>query len=163
MASRKPKPSEDEIARRRARVLSLRAAGLSPANIARQEAEETGDPPRTAAQISADIKAATEERRISGDGERAVQIALEVERLDAIQRIMETVLRGSQGGRCGACGRGGDPALAIKASATLLRVGERRANLVGLDAKFGTEPDRPPDELALRRAETARKLKELNL
>lgn len=161
MATRKPKPTEEELSRRRARVLSLRAAGLSPAQIARQEAEETGDPPRAASQITGDIRAAITERRESGDGERAMQIALEVERLDAVQRIMETVLRGSQGGRCNACGRGGDPGLAIKASQTLLRVGERRASLVGLDAKFGTEPTEPPNKLDELRAARDRKLRSM--
>jgi hypothetical protein len=164
MAARKSKPTEDEQSRRRARVLSLRAAGLSPAQIARQEAEETGAPPRAASAITEDIHAALNERKNSGDGVRSLQIGLEVERLDAIQRIMETVLRGSQGGRCGACGRGGDPSLAIKASQTLLRIGERRASLIGLDAKFGVEPDKPLDlldDLASRRAAKDARLREL--
>ncbi len=159
MAPRKPKPTDDDIARRKARTLSLRAAGLSPTQIARQEAEENGTPQRSIAQINADISEAIAERKLTGG--RALQIALEEERLDAIQRIMETVLRGSQGGRCGVCGRGGDPALAIKASSALLRVGERRASLVGLDAKFGTEPDKAPDKLDELRAKRDQRLKEL--
>jgi low affinity Fe/Cu permease len=162
MAPRKPRPTEDDIARRRARVLSLRAAGLSPAQIARQEAEETSSPPRSVTDITADIQAALNERKNSGDGARSLQIGIEVERLDAIQRIMETVLRGSTGGRCGACGRGGDPSLAIKASQTLLRVGERRANLVGLDAKYGVEPEKAPDKLDELRARRDQKLKALD-
>lgn len=160
MAPRKPRLTKDDIVRRQARLLSLRAAGLSLAQIARQEAEETGAPPRTAEAVAEDIQAALEERK-AADGARGFQIALEVERLDAIQRIMETVLRGSQGGRCGACGRGGDPGLAIKASQTLLRIGERRANLVGLDAKYGTEPEKAPDKLDELRARRDAKMRDL--
>jgi len=151
----------DEIVRRRARVLTLSAAGLTPAAIARQEAEESGSPPRTPDEIAMDLREALSDRKNLDDGSKPLMVTLERERLDAVQRIMEAVLRSSQGGRCRACGRGGDPELALKSSATLIRLSERRSQLMGLDARYG-QPEAPPasaiDEIKARRD---RKLREL--
>lgn len=147
--------------RRRQRVLTLSAAGLTPAQIARQEADENKAEPRTPAEVAADLRAALSDRKAIDDDHRSLAVTLELERLDAIQRIMEAVLRSSQGGRCGACGRGGDPELALKSSGTLIRLADRRASLLGLDFKYGA-PEAPKagpmDELRARRDA---KLKEL--
>ncbi len=151
----------EEMVRRRARVLTLTAAGLTPQAIARQEAEESGSPQRTPDEVAMDLGEALRERKNLDDGQKTLLVTLERERLDAVQRIMEAVLRSSQGGRCRACGRGGDPDLALKSSATLIRLSERRSQLIGLDARYGQPEAQPVSAIDEIKARRDRKLRDL--
>lgn len=145
--------SEEDIAKRRARVLTLRAAGMSPADIAEREARETGEKPRSAHAVALDIARALRGKKAVNDEQRDLLRTLELERLDALQRTTETLLAGAR--------HNNEHALALRAVDRLLRIAERRAALQGLDDK-GQDPVPQPvtefDEIKKRRD---RKMKEM--
>jgi hypothetical protein len=139
-----------EVARRRARVLAMRAMGMSNQAIAEQEARETGKKPRPASAVSVDYRAALKESKTDRDDLRDMAGTLEAERLDRLQQTVETLLRAeAQQGRCNLCGRTGEPQMVLRAANQLVRIAERRAALLGLDLK-GKDMPGPPveDELA---------------
>lgn len=128
------------VKERRDRILQLRAAGMTLSAIAEVELTEgLVTSKRSIAAISGDIKRALRERGEANSATRDDLVTLELERLDLAHRAAETALRSAQGGRCGACGRGGDPAQVMAAIDRILRVGERRSRLQGLDAKAAPE------------------------
>lgn len=145
--------SHEEVRRRRARALTLSAAGMAPADIAEQEARETGKAPRSAKAVAADIARALRDREEIGENERELLIALELERLDSLQRATEALLRVARNDR--------EQSLALRAVDRLLRIGERRSALLGLDAKFGMEAPKQVTEIDEIRKRRDAKMREL--
>jgi hypothetical protein len=142
-----------EVAKRRARVLALRAMGLSNQAIADQEARESGKKGRSASAVSVDYRAALRESKTDRDDLRDMAGTLEAERLDRLQQTVETILRAESQGRCNACGRTAEPAMVLRAANQLVRIAERRAALLGLDLKGKDDHGpQPEDELAKIRA-----------
>jgi hypothetical protein len=140
----------EEVARRRARVLTLRAMGLSNQAIADQEARETGKRARSAHAVSVDYRAALQDTKGDQDALQHLAGALESDRLDRLQQAVETILRSeSQQGRCRECGRSADPQMVLRAANQLVRIAERRASLLDLDQKGkDVKPPEREDELA---------------
>jgi hypothetical protein len=108
-------PPRKQVAARRARVLQLRAAGLSYAEIAKQ----VGLP--TAAAAAQDATRALAERKGLADDQSALFVTLEAERLDSLERTAQSVMRSALSG--------GDHETVLKAVDRLVRVSERRGRL----------------------------------
>lgn len=127
------------------RALQLRVAGMTYDAIAAQEVQR-GLKQRSADAVRADVRKTLSER-LSEPVEHTR--ALDAERLDSLNRAVETVLRAAQGGRCGSCGRGGDDELLLKAAGQMLRLLERRAHLLGHDVQEPevSKPASPLSEL----------------
>jgi hypothetical protein len=129
-----------EVAARRARALSLRAAGLTYQAIS----DELGYPGKGAA--AQDVTRALRDRQGLLTGQVAVFVTLELERLDGLERAVQTVLRQASAE--------GEKSLVLRASDRLLRIAERRAALLGLDATGKGKDEAqvsPLDELRARR------------
>jgi hypothetical protein len=130
----------DRVAARRTRALQLRAAGLTYQAIA----DELGYPGRGAA--AQDVARALAARKSLLDNQAALFVTLELERLDGLERAVQTVLRQASSE--------GDRSMVLRAADRLVRVSERRAKLLGLDADGGERevPEvNPLDELRARR------------
>lgn len=126
------------IVARRARVVTLREAGMSYPEIGRQEvrdAQERGEvvPERSPGAIAMDYTRVMKARKKLAEETGEFDATLELQRLDSLQTVNEAVLRGAQRGRCVTCGRVPDPELVLKATDRLLKISERRAQLRGLD------------------------------
>lgn len=130
-----------EVAERRARALQLRAAGMHYQAIA----SELGY--RTRGAAAQDVTRALKDRQGLLDTQTALFATLELERLDSLERAVQTVMRQASAA--------GEPSLVLRAADRLLRIAERRAALLGLDAdgkgKDEPEPVSPLDELRSRR------------
>jgi hypothetical protein len=129
-----------EVAARRARALSLRAAGLTYQAIA----DELGH--RSAQAACVDVSRALDARKGLLGGQADLFVTLELERLDSLERAVQTVLRQASAD--------GDRSMVLRAADRLVRVSERRAKLLGLDAGGGDSevPEvNPLDELRARR------------
>jgi len=143
----KPDP---EVAARRGRVLELRAAGLTYAQIAAQEGH------RTAAAAVQDATRALQARKGVLYEQAGLFVALESERLDGLQRHVETVIAAAEAE--------GDHLMVLRGVDRLVRVSERRGTLLGMD--LARVRDKPPaakpraaddiDEIAARRAKRRR-------
>jgi hypothetical protein len=110
------RPSTEEVTARRSRVLQLRAAGLSYQEIARQ----TGH--KTAAAAAQDATRALRDRQAVGEP-AGLFGTLELERIDSLERAMQTVLRTAAGK--------GDHETVLKSVDRLTRLSERRSRLLG--------------------------------
>ena len=111
-------PRRDEVAARRARVLQLRAAGLSYQSIA----DQVGLP--TASAAAQDAKRALKDRQHLADDQAALAVTLEAERLDALERAAQAVLQTAV--------KGGDHETALRSVDRLVRLSDRRGRLLGL-------------------------------
>lgn len=128
------------VTERRSKVLRLRASGLSYEAIAQQ----VGLPSANAA--IKDASRALDDRQALLDREAARFIVLEMERLETLQRSMETLLRTAAMQQ--------NQALVLAAVDRLLRISQRRARMLGLDADYGPRKPKPKtqlDELRERR------------
>ena len=144
---------QSEAARRRIRLLTLKARGLTYEQIAEREAEETGRTPRSAHAVALEVAQLLGKKKEINDEQRALLVTLELERLDSLQSQTEALLRQARAD--------GEKALALRAIDRLLRIAERRSALIGLDVKYGQDqPEKasPIDEIKKRRD---RKMKEL--
>lgn len=123
--------------------------------IADAEARQTGRPPRRPEHVARDMRDWLKDRGDLYAEEKPGQVQLEQERLDRVQRAAEQVLRSEQAAACGVCGRHPDPALVLRAVDRVLRVLERRSQLLALDESPRERQAPPPveDELARRRRE----------
>jgi hypothetical protein len=131
---------QEQVAARRQRALQLRAAGLTYQAIS----DELGYPGRGAA--AQDVTRALKDRQGLLTAQAAVFVTLELERLDGLERAVQTVLRQASGE--------GEKSLVLRASDRLLRIAERRAALLGLDVRSKAEQEAsasPLDELRARR------------
>lgn len=129
-----------EVAARRQRALQLRAAGFTYQAIS---AELGYRHPGNAAQ---DVTRALTDRKAALDGQRDLFTVLELERLDALERAVQTVMRQASAE--------GEKSLVLRAADRLVRVSERRAKLLGLDAgpaQGEVVEVSPLDELRARR------------
>lgn len=145
---------QSDAARRRIRLLTLKAHGFTYEQIAEREAEETGRPPRPAHAIAREISQLLGKKKEINDEQRAFMVTLELERLDALQASTEALLRQAR--------NDGEKALALRAIDRLLRIAERRSALIGLDVKYGqieAPADTPIDEIKKRRD---RKMKDMD-
>jgi hypothetical protein len=133
--------TQAKVADRRARVLRMRMAGLTYASIAPQVGL------KTAAAAAMDAARALTERKELLDEQRDLFVTLELERLDNLERHVQTALQGAS--------QAGDHAGVLKATDRLLGIYERRSKLLGLDAQPGkqADPQAPSrvDEIRLRR------------
>jgi hypothetical protein len=130
----------DRVAARRSRALQLRAAGLTWQAIA----DELGY--RAAGHAAQDVARALAARKNLLDNQAALFVTLELERLDSLERAVQTVMRQASAE--------GDRSMVLRAADRLVRVSERRAKLLGLDAGGGEQevPEvNPLDELRARR------------
>ena len=127
-----------EVAERRAKALALRVAGLHWQQIADQLGHKT---PGAAAQ---DVSRALDARRAEMNGPPDEFTALELERLEAMERAAWTVLRRHSGG-------GGDGDV-LEAIDRLVRISESRRRLVRERVGPGKREANPVDELRARRA-----------
>ena len=118
-------PPRDEVAARRARVLQLRAAGLSFQAIA----EQVGH--RSASAAAQDAARALKDRKHLLDDQAALAVTLEAERLDALERAAQAVLQTSV--------RGGDHETALRSVDRLVRLSDRRGRLLGLSSTTKTQ------------------------
>ncbi len=114
--------NDDTIAKRRDRVLQLRAAGLTYRAIADEEARQDGTKPRAPSAVAADYAKALQARKGEDDTLRSLAVTQEVERLDGLLRAVETVRR--------TAARDGDQGMVLKAADRVLRIMERRAALL---------------------------------
>jgi hypothetical protein len=149
------------VADRRARVLRLKALGLSYAQIAKEEARETGQPPRKEAAIRVDLqRGVAEAELIAEQGDRPTQVAVEIVRLEALERTMQTVLRAATAQPCQHCGSVPDAKMALSASAELRAIGLERRRLRALDAppQRGEPPAAADPKMASIRRSANRKL-----
>jgi hypothetical protein len=131
----------EEVAARRTRALQLRAAGVPYQAIA----DELGHTSKGAAAV--DVTRALRDRQDLLDGQRDLFVTLELERLDSLERAVQAVLRQASAD--------GEKSIVLRASDRLLRIAERRAKLLGLDAGGGEQEVpadvNPLDELRSRR------------
>ena len=109
-----------EVAERRAKALQLRAAGLTYQAIADQLGYTSR---RVAAQ---DVTRALQDRQGLLDTQATLFVPLELERLDSLERAVQTVMRQASAD--------GERSIVLRAADRLLRIAERRAALLGLDA-----------------------------
>lgn len=131
-----------EVAERRERVLSKRAAGMSYQQIA--DSEPTLSTASAAVQDAARaLRARARERVTEGD-----PLALELERLETLERAAQTVMRT-------AATSGANPALVLKAIDRLTRISQRRSLLLGIGSapqgKQGASANSGLDEVAAQR------------
>jgi hypothetical protein len=124
-----------EVAERRAKALALRVAGLHWQQIADQLGHKT---PGAAAQ---DVTRALDGRRAEMNGPPDEFTALELERLEALERAAWTVLR-----------RHSTPDGDLEAIDRLIRISESRRRLVRERIGPGKREANPVDELRARRA-----------
>ncbi len=134
----------DEVAERRAKALRLRASGLSYEAIAQQCGH------KTAAAACQDVTRALADRQALLKREAAFYVELELERIEGIQRQLELLLRQEQG----ADGK-------LRITDRMLRLSQRRAALLGLDAHGIQRPAQHEDELAKARRRRDEKLRRL--
>ena len=130
---------QQEVRARRAKALAMRASGATFSQIAKECGHKT---PAAAAQ---DVARALKERQQLDEGQRPLSATLEEERLDSIQRIVETTLRRASAAQ--------DGSLVLKAAGRLLDIGKRREALgavQGADDKPAQQMS-PIDELRDRR------------
>jgi hypothetical protein len=136
-------PSRDKqeaVAARRARALQMRAAGVTYQAIA----DELGYRGKGAAHQ--DITRALAARKEMLDTQATLFVTLEMERLDLLEQAVQSVLRQAS--------REAERSLMLRAADRLLRIAERRAKLLGLDAgpADSTAGEASPlDELRARR------------
>lgn len=142
----KPDPG---VTARRARVLELRAGGMTYSQIA----AEVGH--KTASAAVQDATRALQARKGWLDAQASLFVALEAERLDGLQRRVEAVIAAAAGE--------GDHLMVLRGVDRLVRVSERRGTLTGMD--LARVRDRTPakpraaddiDEIAARRAKRRR-------
>jgi hypothetical protein len=130
------------VAERRERVLTMRAAGLTNAQICATEATL-----KTPAAVSQDVARALEGR----SHERAAEgghLALELERLAALERAAQTVMReAAQGKRS---------SLVLQAVDRLVKISEQRARLLAASGSAGPVSDGGFDEVAAQRRKRRR-------
>ena len=134
---------QERVAARRARVLQMRAAGMTFSQIA--EAEQLATP----AAAVMDVKRALTARREQLAALVDVHLTLELERMDSAERAAQTVLRAA------ATANPPDHETALKAVDRLVRISARRAGLLGLDVRADAvkpEPEPHHDDLADQRA-----------
>lgn len=131
----------EAVAARRAKALRLRAAGSSYEAIA----EQCGL--KSAAAACTDVQRALKDRQSLLDQEASWFLALEMERLETVQRTMELALRQAQ-----------DAQLQIQITDRLLRISARRAAMLGLDVTNGAAPPKPETKLDELKARRDRKL-----
>jgi len=111
-----------EVAERRERVLSKRASGLTYAQIA--DSEPTLSTASAAVQdAKRALVARARERTVEGD-----PVALELERLEALERAAQTIMRQALTG-------GANPQLALKAIDRLTSISQKRSALLGLTGR----------------------------
>lgn len=127
-----------EVAERRAKALQLRVAGVTWQQIADQLGHKT---PGAAAQ---DVSRALDARRTEMNGPPDEFTALELERLDTMDRAAWTVLRRHSAS-------GGDPQV-LEAIDRLVRISESRRRLVRERVGPRRREANPVDELRARRA-----------
>jgi hypothetical protein len=149
--------ARDEAVRaRRERVLRLKALGLSYAQIAAQEAADTGQPRRKEAAIRVDLQRAVADAELTGEAaDTDTQVAVELVRLEGLERAMQTVLRAATAQPCQHCGSVPDPKTAMAASAELRALGAERRRLRALDAppqRHGAAPPADPAMTQIRRS-----------
>ena len=116
-----------DVAERRARALQLRAAGLSYQAIA----DQLGYSSRRAA--AQDVTRALADRQGLLDTQSALFVSLELERLDSLERAVQGVMRQAAAD--------GERSIVLRAADRLLRIAERRAALLGLDASGKAKDD----------------------
>jgi len=145
-----PRRPDPAVAARRLRELEMRAAGLTYAQIAEAEGH------KTAAAAVQDVTRALADRKAWLDEQASLFVALEIERLDSMQRRVETVIA--------AAVKTGDHLTVLRGVNSLVRVSGRRGRLLGLDVPsqliVRNAPERPAparkadgiDEIAARRA-----------
>jgi hypothetical protein len=126
------------VAERRARALALRVAGVTWQQIADQLGHKT---PGAAAQ---DVSRALDARRTEMNGPPDEFTALELERLDTMDRAAWAVLRRHSS-------QGGDPQV-LDAIDRLVRISESRRRLVRERIAAPAQEASPVDELRARRA-----------
>lgn len=131
-----------QVAERRDRVLSKRAAGMTYQQIA--DSEPTLSTASAAVQDAARaLRTRARERVHEGD-----PLALELERLETLERTAQTVMRTAATG-------GANPALVLKAIDRLTRISARRSLLLGIGGhrEQGAAPDDKSglDEVAQQR------------
>ena len=131
-------PTRAEVAERRTKALALRVAGLHWQQIADQLGHKT---PGAAAQ---DVSRALDARRTEMKGPPDEFTALELERLDTMDRAAWAVLRRHSG-------QGGDPQV-LEAIDRLVRISESRRRLVRERIAAPGQKASPVDELRARRA-----------
>jgi transcriptional regulator len=132
--------TRQQTAERRAQVLRLRASGLGYEEIARRLGH------KTAAAACQDAARALKDRQALLDVEAAWFTALEMERLETLQRTMEIALR--------TAASEGDTSALVRVADRLLGISARRSKLLGLDAEPGARGGAEPDfvdELQSRR------------
>ena len=122
-------PSRDEVTARRARVLQLKAAGLSYQAIA----DQVGLP--TAAAAAQDATRALKDRKGLLDDQAALFVTLEVERLDGLERAAQAVLQTAV--------KAGDHETVLQSVDRLVRLSERRGRLLSLNAASPAEAAPP--------------------
>jgi hypothetical protein len=110
-----------QIAERRTKALAMRAAGQKWEDIA----QACGYSTRAAA--CQDIRRLLDERLKEQDDQVDHLRAIEIEKLDAMQRRMEKIIASR------------DPEIAMKAADRLVKIGERRAKLLGIEAPVKIE------------------------
>lgn len=126
----------EEVRQRRLKALRLRAAGLSYEAVA----EQCGHKSASAAAV--DVRRALRDRKVFLDHEATLFRALEMERLETIQRTLETELR-----------QAADTPQKLAVADRLLRLSARRQAVLGVDVASGAapRPANPFDELSRRR------------
>lgn len=130
-------PTRAEVAERRSKALALRVAGVHWQQIADQLGH------KTAGAAAQDVSRALEARRTEMNGPPDDFTALELERLEAMERAAWTVLRRHSA-------QGGDEVL--EAIDRLVRISESRRRLVRERIAPPAQEASPVDQLRARRA-----------
>lgn len=130
-------PTRAEVAERRGKALALRVAGVHWQQIADQLGH------KTAGAAAQDVSRALEARRAEMNGPPDDFTALELERLEAMERAAWTVLRRRSA-------QGGDEVL--EAIDRLVRISESRRRLVRERIAPPVQEASPVDQLRARRA-----------
>lgn len=131
-------PTREEVAERRSKALALRVAGVTWQQIADQLGH------KTAAAAAQDVSRALDARRTEMNGPPDEFTALELERLETMERAAWTVLRRHSA-------QGGD-AHVLDAIDRLVRISESRRRLVRERIAPPAQKASPVDELRDRRA-----------
>jgi hypothetical protein len=117
---------------RRAKALAMRAAGATFQQIADASAgwqAEGLSPYRTAGAACQDITRALHARTAETAATAGTLVALELERLDTIDRAANIVMNRAE--------TGGDPVLVLRAADRIMRISDRRIALLSLAAGAG--------------------------
>jgi hypothetical protein len=147
---------QDRVAKRRAEVLTARAAGMTWDQIART-VEGVPDGRAAAKDYREAMKRAKTLRALSGEAGDALE--LELQRLDAAQLAVEGVLR-KAAAEPAESGRAQDRVL--RAADRLIAIAEKREAILGLaDGSKAPRPAGQGDELSERRARVSRRRRAL--